>query len=80
TDVILDQEKKASKSPPLAIVVLPEIRFHYKLIRLSDFDPDAIITNINDFVVWQFEQIIRYGLIQLRSNETLEDLVSCHDR
>ncbi|CAF4237631.1 unnamed protein product [Rotaria socialis] len=80
TDAVLDQEKKASKSPPLAIVVLPEIRFHYKLIRSSDFDPDAIITNINDFVVWQFEQIIRYGLIQLRANETLEDLVSCHDR
>jgi len=65
---------------PLAIIVLPEVRFHYKLIRLSDFDSRAIITNINDFIIWQFEQIIRFGVIQLRANETLQDLASCHDR
>ncbi|CAF4238180.1 unnamed protein product, partial [Adineta steineri] len=64
----------------LAIIVLPEIHFHYKFIRLGDFDFQAIITNINDFVIWQFEQIIRFGVIQLRSNETLQDLASCHDR
>lgn len=68
------------KEKPLAIIVLPEIRFHYKLIRLSDFDSQAIRTNINDFIIWQFEQIIRFNSIQLRSNETLQDLVSCHDR
>ncbi|UJR13408.1 hypothetical protein I4U23_000423 [Adineta vaga] len=67
-------------STPLAIIVVPEIRFHYKFIHYSNFDSQAIITNINDFIIWQFEQIIRFGLIQLRSNETLEDLRSCHDR
>jgi hypothetical protein len=80
TDANSDKNTEISSSPPLAIIVLPEIRFHYKLIRLSDFDSQAIITNINDFIIWQFEQIIRFGVIQLRSNETLEDLVACHDR
>jgi len=80
TDINIDKEKRFSISPPLAIIVLPEIRFHNKLIRLSDFDSQAIITNINDFMIWQFEQIIRFNVIQLRSNETIEDLVSCHDR
>lgn len=81
TDINIDKNKQSSStSPPLAIIVLPEIRFHYKLIRLSDFDSQAIITNINDFIIWQFEQIIRFNVIQLRSNETLQDLVSCHDR
>ncbi|CAF3616975.1 unnamed protein product [Adineta steineri] len=74
------REKFSSSSSPLAIIVLPEIHFHYKFIRLGDFDFQAIITNINDFVIWQFEQIIRFGVIQLRSNETLQDLASCHDR
>ena len=64
----------------LTIVVLPEIRFHWKLIRLSDFDAQAIRTDVNDFIIWQFEQVIRYNMIQLRSNETLQDLVACHDR
>jgi hypothetical protein len=80
TDILNNKRIKSSTSPPLAIIVLPEIRFHYKLIRLSDFDSEAIITNINDFIIWQFEQIIRFNVIQLRSNESLEDLVSCHDR
>jgi hypothetical protein len=61
TDINRDNEKKTSISPPLAIIVLPEIRFHYKLIRLSDFDSQAMITNINDFIIWQFEQLIRYN-------------------
>jgi hypothetical protein len=74
----IDKEKKSSSS--LAIIVLPEIRFHYKYIRLSDFDSQAMITNINDFVIWQFEQLIRFSIIQLRSKETLQDLVSCHER
>jgi hypothetical protein len=74
----IDKEKKSSSS--LAIIVLPEIRFHYKYIRLSDYDSQAMITNINDFVIWQFEQLIRFSIIQLRSKETLQDLVSCHER
>jgi hypothetical protein len=77
TDINNEKEKK---SPPLAIIVLPEIRFHYKYIRLSDFDSQAIITNINDFIIWQFEQLIRFSIIQLRLKETLQDLVSCHER
>ncbi|CAF1293197.1 unnamed protein product [Rotaria sordida] len=79
-DISHDHSKKSRTLSPLAIIVLPEIRFHYKLIRLSDFDSQAIITNINDFIIWQFEQIIRFNVIQLRTNETLQDLVSCHDR
>ncbi|CAF0920401.1 unnamed protein product [Adineta ricciae] len=74
----IDPNRK--KCSPLAIVVLPEIRFHYVYIHLRDFDSAAILTNVNDFVIWQFEQIIRFSLVQLRSNETLEDLASCHDR
>lgn len=73
-----DVEKTSAS--PLAVIVLPDIRFHYNLIRLSDFDSQALMTNINDFVIWQFEEIICFNLIQLRSNEKLEDLASCHDR
>ncbi|CAF3704714.1 unnamed protein product [Rotaria sp. Silwood1] len=79
-DISSDDEKKSFKAPPLAVIVLPEIRFHYKLIRLSDFDSQTIITTVNDFIIWEFEQIIRFNVIQLRSNETLQDLISCHDR
>lgn len=79
-DAVHYQGIHSLKSIPLAVIVLPAIRFHYRLIRLSDFDSQAIITNINDFVIWEFEQIIRYNVIQLRSNETLDDLISCHDR
>ena len=76
----IHQEKERKSSPPLAVIVLSDIRFHYRLIRLSDFDSQPIITNINDFVIWQFEEIIQYNLIQLRSNETMENLISCHER
>lgn len=73
-------DRKSSKPPPLAIIVLPETRFHYKIIRSDDFDSEATITNINDIVIWQFEQIIRFNVIQLRAKETLEDLIACHER
>lgn len=70
----------SSSSSSLTIVVLPPIRFHWKLIRLSDFDAQAIRTVVNDFIIWQFEQVIRFNMIQLRSNETLQDLIACHER
>ena len=71
---------KSGSSSSLTIVVLPPIRFHWKLIRLSDFDAQAILTVVNDFIIWQFEQVIRFNMIQLRTNETLQDLVACHER
>ncbi|CAF4832449.1 unnamed protein product [Rotaria sp. Silwood1] len=72
--------KKQNSIRPLTVVVLPEIRFHYKSITKDDFDNEPIITNINDFVVWQFEQTISRSLIQVNSDETLQELLSCHER
>lgn len=79
--VDVDLEKKSIvRGYALAVIVLPEIRFHWKLIRLSDFDSQAIRTNLNDFILWQFEQVIRAEMIPLRPNETLDELIACHDR
>lgn len=74
-----EQHKRPSSSP-FAVLVLPEIRFHYKFVHLNDFDWQVLITNVYDFIIWQFEQTVRFGMVQLRSNESLEDLASCHDR
>lgn len=73
-------EKSQMKKFSFKFFVLPEIRFHWKRIRLSDFDAQPILTNQYDFIIWHFEQTIRSNLIQLRPNETIEDLASCHNR
>ncbi|CAF3816167.1 unnamed protein product [Rotaria sp. Silwood1] len=75
------QKRKQCSTYPLAIIVLPEIRFHYKEIRKGKFDSKIVITtNTNDFIIWKFEQTIIHDVIRLRSNETFKDLISCHDR
>jgi len=39
-----------------------------------------ITTNTNDFIIWEFEQIISHDVIPLSSNETFKDIISSHDR
>lgn len=78
-NVDLHRREREEKTP-ICVVVLPEIRFHWKSIRSNDFDFDPIRTNLNDFIFWQFEQVIRSNMIPLRQNETLDDLISCHNR
>jgi len=76
-----DQEKnKKPLTHPLAIIVLPEVRFYYKPISKDNFDHQSIITNVNDFVIWHSDELISHNLIQIRSDETLKDLIACHDR
>ncbi|CAM4854988.1 unnamed protein product [Rotaria socialis] len=82
TDINSNNKKKQEQKPtqPLAIVVIPEIRFHYRSIGKDNFDSDPIITNINDFVIWQFNEIISHRSVQLAPNETYEELIGCHER
>jgi hypothetical protein len=76
-----DQEKnKKPTTHPLAIIVMPEVRFYYKPIGKNNFDHRSIITNVNDFVIWYSDEVISHNVIQIRSDETLKDLIACHDR
>ncbi|CAF0725929.1 unnamed protein product [Rotaria sordida] len=76
-----DKNKKEQNSAlPLTVIVIPEIRFHYKSISKNNFNFEPIITNFNDFVVWQFEQVICHNIIQLNPDITYQELVSCHER
>jgi hypothetical protein len=76
-----DSQKRQKSSPqPLAIIVIPDIRFHYKSIRHNDFDSQTIISNLNDFVFWEFEQTVSRNVIQIGADETLRDLISSHER
>lgn len=60
-----EQETKQSSADQLAIIVLPEIRFHYKRIRQGVFDSEVIITTIrDDFVIWEFDQAISRDVIR----------------
>ncbi len=73
--------KQQFSTRPLAIIVLPEISFHYKLVGKGYFDSQMIITtNTNDFIIWEFEQIVSHDVIPLSSNETFKDIISSHDR
>ncbi|CAF2859080.1 unnamed protein product, partial [Rotaria sp. Silwood2] len=75
-----DKKKNIQNSTlPLTVVVLPEIRFHYKSISKDNFDSEPTRTNINDFVFWQFDQIISHKSIQINPDVTLEELISCHE-
>jgi len=83
TDIQNHVKRKAKQSStyPLTIIVLPEIRFHYKDISKGNFDSKIIVaTNTNDFVIWHFQKLISHDVIQLRSNETYQQLMSCHDK
>jgi hypothetical protein len=51
-----DQQENSTK--PLAIIVVPNVRFHYRSVHKNDFDSLPILTNVNDFVIWQFECMI----------------------
>jgi len=82
TDIINNDKNKnqQNSTKPLAIIVIPDIRFHYKIIRQNDFESYPILTNVNDFIIWQFEHVITHNVIQLNSLEKLQDIIGCHDR
>ncbi len=76
-----EKDKKQKKlNQPLAIIVIPEIRFHYKTIRRDEFDSYPIITNVNDFVIWEFEHVISHNVIQLALNAKIPEIISSHER
>lgn len=70
----MDIKARRPLNRPLAIIVLPEVIFHHKVIRNSPFDSEIILTNTNDFVIWEFEHDISHDFVRLKSNETLEDI------
>ncbi|CAF1400090.1 unnamed protein product [Rotaria sordida] len=75
------RKRKQSSTYPLAIIVLPEIRFHYKSVDKGKFDSETVMTtNTNDFFIWKFERTISHDVIRLRSNATFKDLISCYER
>ncbi len=83
TDIQNDDKRrpKQSSTYPLTIIVLPEIHFHPKSIKKGKFDSEVIIiTNKNDFVIWEFEKLISHDVKKLRSNATYQDLISCHEK
>ena len=82
TTDINENSTKKQQDPvePLRIIVLPDARFHYREIHTNDFSPHPIVTNVGDFVFWQFDHPISRNLIQLHPGSTLKDLISCHDR
>lgn len=83
TDLNTYNDKKKnqkSSNQPLAVVVLPEIRFHHKSVRKSEFDTDPLIVNVNDFIVWHFEQNISRNVVQLSPDYTEAELLECHGK
>jgi hypothetical protein len=81
-DIPSDNRQKTKPVPkhPLAIIVLPEIRFHYQAINRNHFDIQPVLANVGDFVIWEFANIISHNVISLHPNATLQDLISCHER
>ncbi|CAF1639475.1 unnamed protein product, partial [Didymodactylos carnosus] len=73
-------ELKTLVNPVLTIIVLPEIKFHYKLIQKHDFDLQPIVTKLHDFVIWEFSEPIQHNVIQLIDTENINDLISSHNR
>jgi hypothetical protein len=83
TNIINSDKRKTKRSStyPLAIIVLPEICFHYKSIGNGNFDSNTIITtNMNDFIIWIFGKIISHDVVRLNSNDKFHDLLSSHSR
>ena len=80
TDINDTNDKKANtSSQPLVVIVIPEIQFHYKSIRKNVFDSESTMANINDFIIWRFEESISRSIVQLNSDDTFEDLENCHE-
>ena len=77
-----DHDDKRRKDPvePLAVIVVPATRFHYRSVHKGDFDSAPIVTNINDFVLWQFEHFISHNLVQLNNNERITGVIASHER
>lgn len=81
TDIDSDPKKKEqNQTEPLRIVVLPDIRFHYASIHKNDFNHHPLMTNVGDFVIWQFDHVVSRNVIQIAAESELQDLVSCHER
>jgi hypothetical protein len=64
---------------PLAVIVLPEVVFHYQNINRNVFNTQPIITTVNDFVIWEFEHIISHNVVSIHPSDKLNDLISCHE-
>ncbi|CAF1154189.1 unnamed protein product [Adineta ricciae] len=73
---------KQTITQPLAVIVIPEIRFHEKRIETKKaFDSKLIVTtNSKDFVIWRFDQPISHNVVQLHQDEKFDDLLACHTR
>lgn len=82
TDVNSHKKNKNAEgqTQPLVVVVIPEIRFHYKSVGKDIFDNVPIIATINDFVIWQFDQTICHQSVQLRPDQKLPELISSNER
>lgn len=74
------KNRRKNAVEPLAIIVVPSTRFHYRSIHKNDFDSSPIVTNINDFVIWQFDHFITHNVIQLNNHERLPDVIASHER
>ena len=71
--------REQSSTFRLAIIVLPEIRFHYKTLGKGVFDSQTI-ANTNDFIIWEFEKTICHDVTNSLTSDAFQDLVTCHDR
>ena len=76
----LNNDKQDTSGKPLAIIVVPDIRFHCQSVHKDEFDAAPIITNINDFVIWKFEHLVAHNLVQLDPDEKIHDLIASHER
>ncbi len=81
TDIINQKDKnQENRELPLAIIVIPDIRFHYSSVHKNDFHSQPIITNINDFIIWQFDHVVSRNVVHIGSQDKLQDLIACHER
>ena len=75
-----EPNKQREQLVPLAVIVLPDIKFHYRTVEKGHFDLETIISHVNDFVLWHFQGTISANVIQLSADTPLADLITCHDR
>lgn len=73
-------KKNQETTQPLAIIVIPDVKFHYRETRKNDFHSIPIIANINDFVIWQFEHVVTHNVIQISAQETIQNIIASHER
>lgn len=72
-------KREQSSTFRLAIIVLPEILFHFKTLDKDAWEFRTIV-NTNDFIIWEFERTICHDITNSCASDTFQDLVTCHDR